>query len=168
VADQIQIRRDVAAAWADFNPILGIGEPGAEIAGTGEIGRFKIGDGVTPWNSLQYYGEGVGIIRSASFSYPVGVQGETIGSLAWYCPSALVITEIAIAAQAVQLNTVFDLMVNGVSMFAPAAPKPTIAEGVKFVSLPITPGFGCNKNDAITLNTLGGGASVVNFMLRYK
>jgi len=44
----IEFRQDTAATWAARNPVLGPGEPGyARDAGT-----FKIGDGVTAWNSL--------------------------------------------------------------------------------------------------------------------
>jgi hypothetical protein len=40
-----------AANWAVANPILDTGEEGLE---TSRVTRSKIGDGVTPWNSLPY------------------------------------------------------------------------------------------------------------------
>lgn len=57
VAKKLLIRRDIRANWARVNPILLNGEMGYE----SDTGRLKIGDGVTPWNFLQYYvGNGSG------------------------------------------------------------------------------------------------------------
>lgn len=47
----IQIRRDVSANWAVKNPTLAGGEFGYEL----DTARLKIGDGVTPWNYLNYF-----------------------------------------------------------------------------------------------------------------
>lgn len=49
---RIQARRDTAANWAAYNPILANGEFGFEI----NTKKLKIGDGITPWNSLYYIG----------------------------------------------------------------------------------------------------------------
>lgn len=48
----IQFRRGKAAEWTQVNPILREGEPGFEI----DLGGLKIGDGITPWNELEYAG----------------------------------------------------------------------------------------------------------------
>ena len=45
-----QFRRGLAATWAKNNPSLAYGEPGFEK----DTYRLKIGDGVTPWNDLEY------------------------------------------------------------------------------------------------------------------
>jgi len=50
MANRIQLRRGSAQEWSNVNPTLAIGELGIEI----DTGRIKIGDGVTPWNSLRY------------------------------------------------------------------------------------------------------------------
>lgn len=47
----IRLRRNTAAGWAAKNPILAIGEPAYER----DTGRFKIGDGQTPWLDLAYF-----------------------------------------------------------------------------------------------------------------
>lgn len=49
---RIQFRRDTAATWAAASPspVLAAGEVGFET----DTLRFKIGDGSTPWTSLQY------------------------------------------------------------------------------------------------------------------
>lgn len=55
MAVQIQLRRDTAANWADINPVLQAGELGFDLTST----RLKLGDGVTPWNDLPWYEEGL-------------------------------------------------------------------------------------------------------------
>ena len=50
MANRLQLRRDGAQQWANVNPILAQGELGIEL----DTSRLKIGDGVTPWNSLKY------------------------------------------------------------------------------------------------------------------
>lgn len=44
-------RRGTAAAWTSANPILSAGEIGFET----DTNKFKIGDGATVWNSLNYF-----------------------------------------------------------------------------------------------------------------
>ena len=45
-----KLKRGTAARWAEVNPILELGEPGFVY----DLNLLKIGDGVTPWNSLPY------------------------------------------------------------------------------------------------------------------
>ncbi len=47
----IQFRRDTAANWTSVNPVLAQGELGLET----DTSNYKIGDGVTQWNTLIYY-----------------------------------------------------------------------------------------------------------------
>jgi len=49
---QIQLRRGTAAQWSSANPILASGEMGVET----DTGQFKVGNGITAWNSLSYGG----------------------------------------------------------------------------------------------------------------
>lgn len=49
----LRFRRNTAAGAVAGNRTLESGEPGFEV----DTGRFKIGDGVTPWNTLTYAGE---------------------------------------------------------------------------------------------------------------
>lgn len=51
---RILLRRDNSAKWIQNDPVLMLGEPGYET----DTGKLKIGDGQTPWSSLQYYGGG--------------------------------------------------------------------------------------------------------------
>jgi hypothetical protein len=52
MAVQIQLRRGTESAWTAANPLLADGEMGLE----SDTAKFKIGDGVTYWNSLVYGG----------------------------------------------------------------------------------------------------------------
>jgi collagen type VII alpha len=49
---QLQLRHGTALRWSQVNPTLAIGEMGYEL----DTGLFKIGDGTTPWNNLDYGG----------------------------------------------------------------------------------------------------------------
>jgi hypothetical protein len=48
----IKLRRGTAAQWTAQNPVLAEGEFGAET----DTRKFKIGNGIGAWNSLQYWG----------------------------------------------------------------------------------------------------------------
>lgn len=50
MAVKVQFRRGTASEWATANPILSQGEAGYEH----DTGKFKVGNGVLAWNSLQY------------------------------------------------------------------------------------------------------------------
>jgi len=51
MAFRIQIRRDTSVRWSTTNPILLEGEMGLDLT----LNCLKIGDGVTPWNTLPYF-----------------------------------------------------------------------------------------------------------------
>lgn len=52
MADRIQLRRDTAANWTNYNPILLEGEPGIEL----DTDQWKLGDGIHNWSQLSYRG----------------------------------------------------------------------------------------------------------------
>lgn len=56
VITTIQLRRGTAAQWSEADPTLAAGEFGWE----SDTGNFKIGDGVTPWNTQPYWISEVG------------------------------------------------------------------------------------------------------------
>lgn len=49
-----KLKRGTADRWAELNPILEQGEPGFVY----DNNKLKIGDGITPWNELEYIAEG--------------------------------------------------------------------------------------------------------------
>lgn len=50
MAVRIQFRRSTSTQWSNANPTLAQGELALEL----DTRKFKIGDGITPWNSLPY------------------------------------------------------------------------------------------------------------------
>ena len=70
MAVKIQFRRDTASAWSIVNPILSQGEAGFEF----DTGRFKVGNGLSPWNSLPY-SSGVTGPTGPSVTGPTGPTG---------------------------------------------------------------------------------------------
>lgn len=108
MAIKLQIRRGLAADWADpsNNPVLLLGELGLET----DTGNFKIGDGTTAWNSLAYArvtypqinGAGNDIDVSAYRAqgrYEIGVSVATNVPADWTpasdAPGILLVTRIA-------------------------------------------------------------------------
>lgn len=53
----IKVRKGTKQEWIDANPVLLIGEPGAET----DTGKMKFGNGASPWISLPYIGTGEGL-----------------------------------------------------------------------------------------------------------
>ena len=49
ITTTFQFKRGLSSAWERANPILAPGEPGWTL----DTHVLKIGDGITPWNSLQ-------------------------------------------------------------------------------------------------------------------
>lgn len=66
-----KLRRDLAAAWTDKNPILSAGEPGFEI----DTNKLKIGDNLNSWNDLDYL-TGAGSEGPPGPTGPAGPQGD--------------------------------------------------------------------------------------------
>lgn len=52
MSDRIQFRRDTAANWTAYNPILLEGELGFEL----DTDQYKLGDGIHTWSALPYRG----------------------------------------------------------------------------------------------------------------
>jgi hypothetical protein len=51
---RVRWKRGTAADWASANPVLRLAEPGWET----DTGKFKVGDGITAWNDLDYVNTG--------------------------------------------------------------------------------------------------------------
>jgi 3D (Asp-Asp-Asp) domain-containing protein len=75
MTSRLQNRRDIASAWTSANPTLAAGEMGLET----DTSRFKLGDGVTAWNSLAYaYTAGAaGAQGTTGAQGTQGIQGIT-------------------------------------------------------------------------------------------
>jgi hypothetical protein len=80
---RILLRRDNSATWLYNDPVLMTGEPGYET----DTGKLKIGDGNTPWSSLDYYtsltgATGASGANGASITIS-GAPGVTASSVGW-------------------------------------------------------------------------------------
>jgi len=76
MAVKIQFRRGTATEWTTANPVLSQGEAGYEH----DTGKFKIGNGSSPWNSLQY---------SSGTTGPTGPSSTaTVGTVNTLSPGA--------------------------------------------------------------------------------
>lgn len=51
VNSKILLRSDSSTNWSTNNPILGVGQIGYDTT----VNKFKIGDGTTTWNNLNYF-----------------------------------------------------------------------------------------------------------------
>ena len=69
---KLQLRRDTAARWAQFNPVLAEGEPSYETDTLIE----KIGDGVTAYNALVAKG-GADAAKDSAYPYTTDFQSGT-------------------------------------------------------------------------------------------
>ena len=76
MAVRIQFRRGTAAEWASANPTLATGELGYETDTT----QFKIGDGSTSWNVLDYSSLSAAYVDEA-IANVVGLAPETLDTL---------------------------------------------------------------------------------------
>ena len=71
-----QLRRGLESAWIKNNPILASGEPGFAI----DKNAIKIGDGVTPWNELEYIEGGNNGVNGGVFSAETHHDFPSVGS----------------------------------------------------------------------------------------
>ena len=133
--ERIQLRRDSALGWSTNNPILASGEIGIELSPTpAKIVLFKVGDGITAWNSLPYQNE--------AFS------GATLGANTFtgqqYAPSfasplfkgKVANLTVGPGAQSLNLSTndYFNLSLNGATTLTlTGVPSLTNSEYVGFV-----------------------------------
>ena len=70
----IQLKRGKASTWKSLDPVLAYGEPGFE----GDTGRLKIGDGVSKWSELNYFGESDYYIAQTHYGFPSIGRADTL------------------------------------------------------------------------------------------
>jgi hypothetical protein len=72
---RFQLRRDTADTWFARNPTLASGEIGYEL----NTNLMKIGDGVTPWRTLQYFPPTTTVVTGSVFDG--GTPSSTYGPI---------------------------------------------------------------------------------------
>jgi hypothetical protein len=156
MAIKLQIRGDDAAAWAAANPILAEREIGFEQ----DTLRFKVGDGSTPWTSLQYiaFSQTALILidlDGGGFQLNTGIYGDFVipvnfTPLSW----------TLLAGKGVSGSLVVDIWVDGYGTF-----PPTVADTICGADKPTISSSDKGQNTNITLWTtplLGGRIGRVN------
>ena len=78
MADRIQQRRDTAARWSEYNPILLEGEMGIV---TDNPNQYKIGDGVHAWNELTLRGFDGTLVHELGDSQTAAMSQKGVTSL---------------------------------------------------------------------------------------
>ena len=82
---RLQLRGDTAANWASANPTLAARELALET----DTSKFKIGDGVTAWNSLPYGGiAGQGVPTGGTAGQVLAKNSSTNYDTEWIDPPA--------------------------------------------------------------------------------
>jgi len=79
MAVRIQMRRDSAANWTSNDPLLAEGEMGLEL----DTGRWKIGNGTSPWSVLVYSNQiysGASVISDSSASNALRITQIGLGN----------------------------------------------------------------------------------------
>ena len=102
MANRLQLRRGGAQEWANANPTLAQGELGIEL----DTGRFKIGDGVSAWNTLRYERP----VESTSNTANTLVQRDADGNFA---AGTITATVIGNASTAARLASTRQIQISG-------------------------------------------------------
>jgi hypothetical protein len=79
---QARVRRGLSTDWVANNPVLGFGTIGIVT----DTGLFKVGDGVTRWNSLAYPTETGSVPTTLTLSSGVASQPNPVESCMVYVP----------------------------------------------------------------------------------
>ena len=128
IKTKLLLRNDTAANWASVNPVLSKGEIGIEI----DTYKLKIGDGVSSWSSLDYFGgeqldvDGTTItlndgkltlngIESAGSGYTLVSDGK--GGITWAKPSETTIEGVSASVTALneRLTTTEEHVTNNLT-----------------------------------------------------
>jgi hypothetical protein len=97
MATVIQLRHDTSTNWALYNPILAIGEFGYET----DTNKNKMGNGVSTWNNLPYYG--VGSTGATGPARPSGQALINFGVLPGSNEASVVISDATILSTSVPI-----------------------------------------------------------------
>jgi len=123
MATKIQLRRGLASSWTFENPVLSSGEIGLET----DTNKLKIGDGITLWNSLNYFA--IPYINSASSSLVTYVDNR-INSLIDASPGTLAFNS-ASANTTQQINAASAVFLTQSS--ASAQYVPSNSTGIEYI-----------------------------------
>jgi hypothetical protein len=110
----IQHRRDTQSNWTAVNPVLALGEFGVE----SDTNKFKIGDGVTAWQSLSYQG-GAGVPSGGSANQILTKLSSTDYDVAWVDASG--VTTAASQVKHIVKNSTGSTLTKGTVVYTAGA-----------------------------------------------
>lgn len=154
MAIQIQFRRGTAAEWSNANPVLAQAEMGIELGS----GAYKVGDGVTNWNSLPYGGiENPRRENYINLSMPGTVRPPLVGVARYYPPTPVTVTRVyaSVSVPVTGGDFTFQLNKNGVDTGLTLA----ISSG-SAVMAPVVSDIDLLASDYLTLDVTGGVSTV--------
>lgn len=164
MAIQIQLRRGLSTEWTTTNPILADGEMAVET----DTLKFKVGNGVTDWNTLPYASGATGAQGPTG---PTGAQGAygmnpvfsrqgtltpTVGTQRFYIERAGTVRTVRATVgtsptgSAVQVN----VLINGTSMLN----TPILINPGEFTKTGSIAQISVLPNDYITVDIQGVGS----------
>jgi hypothetical protein len=100
MAAKLQLRRGNAAQWTAANPLLAEGEMAVEL----DTGKFKVGNGITYWNQLDYntnFGEED--VKNAL----VNLLTNSTGTISWFYN-----TVTNLISSSATLSSISDVSIN--------------------------------------------------------
>jgi hypothetical protein len=160
-----QLRRGSAAAWAAKNPVLAAGEPGYE-TGTNLL---KVGDGVSPWTVLPYYGNAT--LPGFTGVLPIACSDEgsalTVGTakVTLRMPFAFDLSAVRASlttAQASGSTFTVDVKVGGASIFSTLLTIDNTEKTSTSAAVPAVLNTGTIADDAeitVDITTVGNGSA---------
>jgi hypothetical protein len=121
---RIQFRRGTATQWAAANPTLAAGELGLET----DTSKYKIGDGLTVWNSLSYSSLPVNALDlnaiDAKGDLIAGTADNTVGRVGVGSNNTVLIADSAQSAGIRWASTL-----SGLTLTSPVVNSPAISTG---------------------------------------
>lgn len=145
VIRRFKMRRGTAAAWVTANTLLDAGEEGYET----DTGFRKVGDGVTPWNSLHYNG-----VSAQTFTQPGTLQVAS-GSVGLSAPRLSKLSKVSahVTTPPVGSSLILELANNGLAVATITIPSgSTDASGVISAAT-------IDPSDVLTVNVTQVGSS---------
>lgn len=112
---QLQFRRGTYAQWAAANPTLAEGEFGLET----DTHQFKVGNGLTAWNSLSYGGiQGPPATKFITYNLPGTTVGPYQGTSRFYPPINVTAQYVNsnVSSAPVDTAVTFQVQKNGTSL----------------------------------------------------
>lgn len=129
MADRVIQRNDTAARWQSINPVLAQGELG--IVSDGAKG-YKIGDGVTAWNNLDYPANPASVVQDFGNSETAAISQKTVSEWLVGIKALQQINAFPSLLSSMTISSDKGSLVDGVVTIGPAIYSPANYYGVLY------------------------------------